>query len=68
MNEKSLNVKVNDSTCKYCKEFIEEITRTYQKQKISIVEICVGYDGYYKYECPINYCPNCGKLLPFTGR
>lgn len=43
--------------CKYCKELNEE------KKKIKVFEIEIGYQGYHFWECPINYCPNCGTKL-----
>lgn len=42
--------------CKYCKDFNEE------KSEMQIYEIYVE-ESYYIYECPIRYCPNCGKIL-----
>ena len=43
--------------CKYCKDFNEE------KEDIQITQLEIGTDGYYNYECPIKYCPNCGMML-----
>ena len=43
--------------CKYCKDFNEE------KEDMQIVKLEIGTDGYYNYECPIKYCPNCGMIL-----
>lgn len=45
------------ANCSYCKDFNEE------KEEIGITELRLGNDGYYNYECPIKYCPNCGKIL-----
>jgi len=43
--------------CKYCKDFNEE------KEDMQITQLEIGTDGYYNYECPIKYCPNCGTIL-----
>lgn len=44
--------------CKYCKDFNEEK---------EIMEICQIYisaiQGYFNYNCPVKYCPFCGKIL-----
>lgn len=43
--------------CKYCKDFNEE------SEEIRIEQIQVSTLGYYNYDCPIKYCPSCGKVL-----
>jgi len=43
--------------CIFCKEFNTE------PNDISISEIHISSVGYYKYGCPINFCPYCGKKL-----
>jgi rubrerythrin len=43
--------------CKYCKDFNEE------KNDMEIYEIDIIGVGYFFYDCPIRYCPACGKIL-----
>lgn len=43
--------------CKYCKDFNKE------KEDMEIYKLLIGTGGYYIYECPIKYCPNCGIVL-----
>lgn len=47
---------MSNDKCPYCKDFNDE------KYQINICEVEVQ-GGYYHYYCPINYCPNCGKIL-----
>ncbi len=42
--------------CEYCKDFNEE------SGHMEITEIAIK-GTYFFYDCPIRYCPNCGKLL-----
>lgn len=42
--------------CNYCKEFNRE------KKDIEITDIRIG-GIFYNYNCPLKYCPSCGKLL-----
>ena len=42
--------------CEHCKDFNQE------KENIKVTDINVG-GTFYNYDCPIIYCPNCGKLL-----
>jgi Fe-S cluster assembly iron-binding protein IscA len=44
-------------SCQYCKDLNNE------KEKMKFVEIYIQRAGCYDYECPIKYCPNCGKIL-----
>lgn len=43
--------------CKYCSDFNEE------KEEMEVSQIYLSSSAYFNYECPIIYCPNCGKKL-----
>lgn len=43
--------------CKYCKELNEEDTI------VEIREVEIKPHGCFYWECPIKYCPNCGKEI-----
>lgn len=44
--------------CQFCRELNKE------KTEIDIKDIFIHGDcGYYKWSCPIRYCPYCGKKL-----
>ena len=45
-----------DNMCKYCEELNEESC------EIRVHEIIIQ-GGYYFYDVPIHYCPNCGAKL-----
>ena len=45
--------------CKYCKELNEE-------RYVVIEEVYVD-GGYFKWPCPIRFCPYCGKPLDRTS-
>lgn len=47
---------MSKTKCPYCKDFNDE------EYPIEIYELRIQ-GGYYIYHCPINYCPNCGKIL-----
>jgi phage FluMu protein Com len=42
--------------CEYCKDLNAE------KQDMEVSQIHM-LDGWFNYEIPIKYCPNCGKIL-----
>jgi len=42
--------------CKYCKDFNEE------KEEMNMSQLEIS-GSYYNYECPINFCPNCGLKI-----
>lgn len=42
--------------CQYCKDFKDE------EKDMEIAQLLVG-SSYYDYECPLNYCPSCGKEI-----
>ena len=48
---------LNNTYCKYCEGLNEE------KEEIRMEEIYIEAWGYFRYECPVKYCPNCGTIL-----
>lgn len=46
-----------EERCRFCSDFNEE------NEDMTIEQIKIGEDGYFNYECPMKYCPNCGKIL-----
>ena len=43
--------------CQYCNDFNNE------KEEMIIDKIYIQTAGHFWYQCPIKYCPNCGKIL-----
>jgi len=42
--------------CKHCKNFAEE------EKKMEMTQLQI-MTSFYNYDCPINYCPNCGNNI-----
>lgn len=48
---------MNVKKCVYCDDFNDE-TKDIEMSQIRIEGV-----GFYNYECPIKFCPNCGNEL-----
>ena len=51
--EEKINAVV-DKECEFCKDLEDETN-------VEITEIKIRSVGYYGWNCPVNYCPACGK-------